>query len=316
MSGCRPGASVEPTEARSTRWSRAFVRNARNSSRCLARRKRGTTSNWPTMARSKAGRSRRCGREKAALRQGAADLGGGRGRQRGDHPRARVGSSRGAAGDKKTVSITFPAEFPAGPGAGRKDGPVCPRNPGGARAILPRARCRLLQGPPGDDLEGLKDQVRTNLKRKRSSGTRWPSAAQVTQALAERVQFEPPASLVEAETAAVLRQFIAENMRRGVPPEQFEKDKKELFEGARQGGERRVKLAAHPGQDRRGREDRGERPGLRPLIRRRGRPDQPEAGEGRQGAVQGPKCLTSVQQAIIFDKAVDFLVLKAKFTRI
>jgi trigger factor len=40
----------------------------------------------------------------------------------------------------------------------------------------------------------------------------------------------------------VLRQFIEENMRRGVPQEQFEKDKKELFEGAKKAAVNRVKL--------------------------------------------------------------------------
>ena len=56
------------------------------------------------------------------------------------------------------------------------------------------------------------------------------------------MQFEPPTSLVESETQGVLRQFIQEKMRRGVPEEQFEKDKKELFEGARKAAEGRVKV--------------------------------------------------------------------------
>ena len=84
-----------------------------------------------------------------------------------------------------------------------------------------------------DDLEGLKSQVRTNLKLQKEQKNRAAQRSQVAQALAEMVTFEPPTSLVENETQGVLRQFMQENMRRGVPAEQFEKDKKELFEGAR-----------------------------------------------------------------------------------
>jgi trigger factor len=57
------------------------------------------------------------------------------------------------------------------------------------------------------------------------------------------VNFEPPTSLVEAETQGVLRQFIEENMRRGIPAEQFEKDKKELFEGARKAAANRSRCS-------------------------------------------------------------------------
>ena len=74
----------------------------------------------------------------------------------------------------------------------------------------------------------------------------------MTEALAAKVDFPVPDSLVESETQSVLRQFIEENMRRGVPQEQFEKDKKELFEGAKKAAHESREDAAHP------REDRGE----------------------------------------------------------
>jgi len=49
-------------------------------------------------------------------------------------------------------------------------------------------------------------------------------------------------------------------------------------------------------------------------IRRGGRPLQPEAGQGRQDLAKSRDALRSVQQSIILDKAVDFLVSKATFT--
>jgi trigger factor len=57
----------------------------------------------------------------------------------------------------------------------------------------------------------------------------------VLRQLSERAgEFPVPDSLVEEETQGVLRNFIEQQMRRGVPAEQFEKDKKEIYEGARQ----------------------------------------------------------------------------------
>ena len=60
---------------------------------------------------------------------------------------------------------------------------------------------------------------------------------------------------MDAETQDVLRQFIEENMRRGMPAEQFEKDKKELFEGARKAADEAGQGPADPREDRRGGED-------------------------------------------------------------
>jgi trigger factor len=108
--------------------------------------------------------------------------------------------------------------------------------------ILPEMNAEFFKAHQVDDLEGLRSQVRSNLRLQKEHRNRAAQRSQVTQALADRVSFEPPGSLVEAETQSVLRQFIQENMRRGIAPEQFEKDKKELFEGARKAAANRVKI--------------------------------------------------------------------------
>jgi trigger factor len=136
----------------------------------------------------------------------------------------------------------------------------------------------------------------------------------VTQALADKVQFEPPTSLVEAETQGVLRQFIQENMRRGIPAEQFEKDKKELFEGARKAAANRVKvqliLAKVAEAEKISVTDRDIDLYIRgEAARSNQRPDKIA-----KDLAKDREALRSVQQSIIFDKSVDFLVSKATFT--
>jgi trigger factor len=134
----------------------------------------------------------------------------------------------------------------------------------------------------------------------------------VTEQLAAKIDFPVPDSLIEAETQGVLRQYIEEQMRRGVPEEQFEKDKKELFEGARKAATGRVKLQLLLAKI--AEQEKIEITGddlnnyiYRESMRSGQKPDKlaKTLGENREH-------LRSVQQSIIFDKAVDYLVSKAK----
>jgi len=120
-----------------------------------------------------------------------------------------------------------------------------------------------------------------------------------------------PESLVEGETQNMLRQFIGENMRRGVPQESFEKDKKQLYEGARQAAASRVKvqlvLAKIAEQEK---IDVTEKDIDNFIYREAMRSNQrPE--KLIKDLTKDRDQLRSVQQSIIFDKALDFLVSKA-----
>jgi trigger factor len=105
-------------------------------------------------------------------------------------------------------------------------------------------------------------------------------------------------------------------MRRGVPAEQFEKDKKELFAGARNAAVNRVKLqlilAKIAEAEKISVTDDDLNTYLyREAMRSGQKPDKlaKELGSDRER-------LRSVQQSIIFDKAVDFLASKAKLTTV
>ena len=114
----------------------------------------------------------------------------------------------------------------------------------------------------------------------------------------------------------MLRQFIEDNLRRGVPQDHFEKDKKELFEGARKAQGSRVKLQLVLARIAEAEkitvtEDDFNQFLYREAMRSGRKPDKlaKELGGDRDR-------LRSVQQSIIFDKAVDFLVSKAKLTTV
>ncbi len=217
-------------------------------------------------------------------------------------------------GDKKTVSITFPGNFQAVPALSGKTAEYAIEIQEVRERILPELDAAFFKAHQVDDLEGLKSQVRTNLKIQKEQRNRSAQRSQVTQALAERVQFEPPTSLVESETQGVLRQFIQEQMRRGVPEEQFEKDKKELFEGARKAAEGRVKvqliLAKIADAEKITVTDRD----LDLFIRNEAARTNQRPDKIAKDLSKDRDALRSVQQSIIFDKSVDFLVSKATFS--
>jgi trigger factor len=219
-----------------------------------------------------------------------------------------------AKGDRKVVSIAFPAGFQAVPALAGKTADYSIEVQEVRERILPELDAAFFKVHQVDDLEGLRSRVRASLRLQKEQRNRATQRSQVTQALAERVSFEPPHSLVEAETQGVLRQFIQENMSRGVPPEQFEKDKKELFEGARKAAANRVKIelilakiaAAEKIDVTEGDIDLYIR---REAARSKQRPDKlaKDLSRDRNG-------LRAVHQSIIFDKSVDFLVSKANLT--
>ena len=114
----------------------------------------------------------------------------------------------------------------------------------------------------------------------------------------------------------MLRQFIEENMRRGMPQDQFEKDKKELTENAKKAAVGRVKMQlalAKIAEAEKLQVDENDINGFiqREAMRTQQKPDQlvKELSKNRDA-------LQSVQQSIIFDKAVDFLVSKATVTTV
>jgi trigger factor len=219
-----------------------------------------------------------------------------------------------AKGDKRTVTITFPADFQPVPALAGKTAEYAIEVQEVRERILPELDAAFFKGHQVDDLEGLRNQVRTNLKMQKEHKNRVAQRSQVTQALSDKVNFEPPTSLVEAETQGVLRQFIQENMRRGVPAEQFEKDKKELYENARKAASGRVKaqliLAKVAEAEKLSVTERD----IDNFIRSEAARSNQRPDKIAKDLSKDREALRSVQQSIIFDKAVDFLVSKSTFS--
>ena len=219
-----------------------------------------------------------------------------------------------AKGDKRSVPIVFPADFQPVPALAGKTAEYALEIQEVRERILPELDEKFFKAHQVDSLEALRGQVRANLKLQKEQRNRAAQRNQVTQALADRVSFEAPASLVEAETQGVLRQFIEENMRRGIPAEQFEKGKKELFEGARKAAVGRIKVQLILAKVAEAEKLTVTERDVDMYIRREAVRSNQRPDKIAKDLAKSRDALRSVQQSIIFDKAVDFLVSKATFT--
>jgi trigger factor len=215
-------------------------------------------------------------------------------------------------GEKKDVTVSFPAEFTAAPALAGRQAVYAVEVQEIRERVLPPLDEAFFKAQQVDNLDGLKAKVRNNLKLQKEYQNRSEQRRQITDALATAVDFTAPESLVESETQSVLRQFIEENMRRGVPQEQFEKDKKELFENARKAAAKRVKLQLILAKIAEAEKIQVAEKDIDSFIYREAMRSNQKPDKLAKDLAKNRDALRSVQQSIIFDKAVDFLVSKAK----
>ena len=219
-------------------------------------------------------------------------------------------------GDKKDVPVTFPADFAAVPALAGKAAVYAVEVQEIRERALPPLDEAFFKANRVDNLEGLKAGVRNQLKMQKESQNRTEQRRQVSEALAAKVDFAVPDSLVENETQSVLRQFIEENMRRGVPQEQFEKDKKELFDGARKAAAKRVKIQLLLAKIAEAEKLQVSEQDIDQFIYRESMRTQQKPEKLVKSLTTDREQLRAVQQSIIFDKSIDFLVSKATVTTV
>jgi trigger factor len=214
-------------------------------------------------------------------------------------------------GDKKDLTINFPADFAAVPALAGKQAVYSIEVLEIRERVLPPLDEAFFKTHQAADLETLKVMIRSQLKRQKEARNRGEQRRQVSEAIADRVEFPVPDSLVDQETQNVLRQFIEENMRRGVPQEQFEKDKKELFDGARKAAARRVKTQLILAKIAEAEKLQVTEQDIDQFIYREAMRTQQKPDKLVKVLTTDREQLRAVQQSIIFDKAIDFLVSKA-----
>lgn len=147
-----------------------------------------------------------------------------------------------AAGDRRTVTVTFPADFVVGAVAG-KEGVYEVEIVAVKEKHLPALDDEFAQQFKVADVEKLREGVRhdleNELKGKRLAGIR----NQLVKHLLDRVACDLPESLVQHETRNVIHDIVRTNQERGVPKEAINEKKDEIFSAANTSAKDRVKAA-------------------------------------------------------------------------
>ncbi|MEI6862412.1 MAG: trigger factor [Verrucomicrobiota bacterium] len=222
-----------------------------------------------------------------------------------------------AAGDKRDVTVTFPADFAPVPALAGKTAIYAVELQEVRERVLPPLDEVFFKTHQADSLDTLTANVRNQLKLRRAQENQQAKRNQIVGQLTQRAgEFAVPDSLVEEETQGILRRFIEENMRRGMPAEQFEKDKAQLYEGARKSAVARVRtrfLLAKVAEQEKLTVTSDDLNNFlyREAVMSGQRPEKlaKELGKDRER-------VRAAQQSIVFDKALDLLVSRATVTTI
>jgi len=146
------------------------------------------------------------------------------------------------AGDHRTVTVDFPADFVTPQLAGKKavyEVQVVEVK----EKILPALDDELAKAYGAESLEKLKEGVRKDLENELKYKQNNAMRNQLIRSLLNRTNFELPESAVAQETRNVVYDLVQENAKRGVSRQTIEQEKDKIYSAATQGARERVKVA-------------------------------------------------------------------------
>jgi trigger factor len=145
-----------------------------------------------------------------------------------------------SAGDEKEVTMEFPEDFKPEALAG-KTAVYSLKAEEVREKVLPEINEEFLKSLGVSDEEALRKNIAENIENQKKQRNANSERQQITEALLKAVDFPIPESGVESETDDVLRDFMQRNLQQGVSPEEFEKHKEQLHEGASKAAYDRLK---------------------------------------------------------------------------
>ena len=146
------------------------------------------------------------------------------------------------AGEKRTVTVTFPADFAPKDLAGRQaayEVEVVEVK----EKILPALDDAFAKSLGAENLEKLRTGVRSDLENELKSKVSRDTHTQLVKELLGRVSFELPETAVAQETRNVVYNLVQENAKRGVSRDVIEKEKDAIYSAASSNAKDRLKLS-------------------------------------------------------------------------
>ena len=145
------------------------------------------------------------------------------------------------AGDKRTVTVDFPADFVQETLSGKKG--VYEVEVVEVRVrVLPELDEAFAKGWEAESVEKLRDGVRRDLQNELNQKKKRSIRNQIVRTLVGQVKVDLPESVVQRETRNVVYEIVNENQRRGVAREIIDKEKDQIYAAAAQSAKERVKV--------------------------------------------------------------------------
>lgn len=145
------------------------------------------------------------------------------------------------AGDKRTVTVDFAADFVTPQLAGKK-GSYEVEVVEVKEKTLPALDDTLAKAYGAENLEKLQAGVRRDLENELKFKQDRTLRNELIGALMNRVTFDLPETAVAQETRNVVYDLVQENTKRGVPREAIEQQKEQIFSAATRNAKERVKV--------------------------------------------------------------------------
>ncbi len=148
----------------------------------------------------------------------------------------------GKAGDKRTVTVDFPADFVT-PQLGGKKGVYEVEIVEAKEKVLPALDDAFAKSFGAESLDKLREGVRKDLGSELEYKQTRSVRNQVVRGLLDRVNFELPETALAKETRNVVYDIVQENAKRGISRQVIEQQKEQIYSAAAQGAKERVKVA-------------------------------------------------------------------------
>jgi trigger factor len=145
-------------------------------------------------------------------------------------------------GEKRTVNVTFPAEFVAPQLAG-KAAVYAVEIVQVKEKVLPELNDEFARQWGAESFVKLNEGVRADLEAEIETKTRRHIRTQLVESLSSRVQCELPESLVQGETRSAIYNIVSENTQRGVSKEAIDQKKDEIYSYAANTAKEKLKVA-------------------------------------------------------------------------
>ncbi|MFO1477507.1 MAG: trigger factor [Verrucomicrobiota bacterium] len=146
------------------------------------------------------------------------------------------------AGDKRTVTVDFPADFVTPQLAGKK-GVYEVEIVEVKEKALPALDEAFAKSYGAESVEKLREGVKKDLENELNYSQTRNLRDQLVKALLGAVNFDLPESVVAAETKNVVYDIVRENQKRGVSRDIIEQQKEQIYSAASQGAKGRVKAS-------------------------------------------------------------------------